>query len=64
MSLQLFRTEAEPYASSESLALFDHIIADTVAKLRALGDLDHVPETDMEIGRGIAYPSGPTKKMP
>jgi hypothetical protein len=31
MSLYLFRAEAEPCVSPQSLALFDHIIADTAA---------------------------------
>jgi hypothetical protein len=55
MSLYLFRIEAEPNVSSESLALFDEIIADTAAKLKAIGDLEHFAETPMVMGMGIDY---------
>jgi PAS domain S-box-containing protein len=61
MSLCLFRNEAEPHVSPPSLQLFDDIINETVSKLRALGDLDHVAETDMVIGTGISYQSNSTK---
>jgi hypothetical protein len=59
MSLYLFRMEAEPSVSPDALKLFDGIVADTSAKLKALGDLNQVTETDMSIGSGIAYPSRP-----
>jgi PAS domain S-box-containing protein len=64
MSLYLFRAEAEPHVSSQSLELFDDIVKETVDKLRALGDLDHVAETDMASGTGIAYQRSPTTKKP
>jgi hypothetical protein len=44
------------------LQSFDEIINDTATKLRALGELDHVAETDMVLGKGIAYESPTTKK--
>ena len=63
MSLQLFRIEAEPHISSRSLVLFDHIVAETAAKLKAIGDLEDVTETQMATGTGIAYQSSlPTAK--
>jgi PAS domain S-box-containing protein len=64
MSLQLFRTEAEPHVSSEALDLFDHIIAETAAKLKALGDLEHITETDMAMGTGIDYQGRPPTEKP
>ena len=59
MSLYLFRMEAEPNVSPDSLKLFDDIVADTSAKLKALGDLTFVTETDMSMGPGIAYARRP-----
>ena len=64
MSLQLFRVEAEPHVSSQSLDLFDRIISETAAKLKALGDLEHVTETDMEMGAGIDYQSRRATEKP
>jgi hypothetical protein len=54
-SVYLFRVEAKPNLTPGSLELFDHIIGDTAARLKALGDLDTVTETDMVTGAGIAY---------
>jgi PAS domain S-box-containing protein len=64
MSLQLFRAEAEPHVSSESLDLFDRILAETAAKLTALGKLEHLTETDMAMGAGIDYHSRPPTARP
>jgi len=61
-SLHLFRTEAEPHVSSESLELFDRVIAETVAELTVLADLEHITETEMVMGTGIAYHSLPPGK--
>jgi PAS domain S-box-containing protein len=61
-SLQLFRFEAEPHVSAESLKLFDQIIRETAAKLKTLGDLENVAETDMAMGKGIDYPRSPPQK--
>jgi fumarate reductase subunit D len=59
MSLYLFRMEAEPSVSPQSLKLFDEIVADTAAKLKAIGDLEHFAETPMVMGMGIDYESSP-----
>lgn len=64
MSLQLFRVEAEGFASQESLALFDETISDTAAKLTALADLERVAETEMATGPRIDYQSGPPTERP
>jgi hypothetical protein len=50
MSLYMFRIEAEPSVSPQSLEQFDRIIAETAAKLKATADLDHVAETQMAMG--------------
>ena len=52
-SLQLFRMEAEKTQALEqgTLKLFDSLIRDTSDKLKALGDLDVIPEK--HIGGGI-----------
>jgi hypothetical protein len=55
MSLYLFRAEAEPNVSPAALEQFDHIIADTAAKLKAISDLEIVVETQMSAGSGIDY---------
>jgi fumarate reductase subunit D len=62
MSLYMFRTEAEPNVTPQALELFDHIIADTSAKLKALGDLEKVIETDMAMGAGIEYQQPAVKR--
>jgi fumarate reductase subunit D len=59
MSLYLFRSEAEPNVSAESLELFDRIVTDTAAKLKAIADLEEVAETRMVIGMGIDYQNPP-----
>lgn len=59
MSLYMFRAEAEPSVSHQSLALFDHIIADTAERLKKIGDLETVAETRMSAGMGIEYQSSP-----
>ena len=59
MSLYLFRAEAEPSVSHQSLALFDHIIADTAERLKKIGDLETVAEIRMSAGMGIEYQSSP-----
>jgi hypothetical protein len=40
----------------EALAFFDGIVAETAAKLKAIGDLETVRETPMTVGMGIDYP--------
>jgi PAS domain S-box-containing protein len=64
MSLHMFRAEVEGLASQEALALFDQTLLDTAARLKVLGDLDRVVETQMEMGSGIEYPSCPPARMP
>jgi PAS domain S-box-containing protein len=60
MSLYMFRMDVESLASSDALLLFDQTIADTAAKLKALGDLDRVVEIQMVMGAGIDIPSSET----
>jgi PAS domain S-box-containing protein len=57
MNLQLFRFDAEQFVPPQALEQFDKIVTETADKLKALGDLDHVVETDMAMGTGILYPS-------
>jgi PAS domain S-box-containing protein len=64
MSLHMFRTEVEGLASREALGLFDQTLLDTAARLKVLGDLDRVVETQMEMGSGIEYPSCPPTRKP
>jgi len=59
MSLYMFRAEAEPSVSHQSLALFDHIIADTAERLKKIGDLETVVEIRMSAGMGIEYQGSP-----
>jgi PAS domain S-box-containing protein len=63
-SLQLFRLDAERHVSRTSLDQFDRIIAETAAKLKALGDLEHVVETDMALGTGIDFQSQLPREKP
>ena len=51
----LVRVDAEDRLPLESLALFDEIIRETAAKLKALGDLEDTPEKQMASGMGIDY---------
>ena len=64
MSLYEFRGEAEPHVAPQSLEQFDRIIAETAAKLRTLGDLEHVTEAQMAMGPGIDYQSGQSIEKP
>ncbi len=55
-TLQILRLEAaKDPLSPRSLELFDRLTDETVAKLRALGDLETVTEKQMAIGIGIDY---------
>jgi signal transduction protein with GAF and PtsI domain len=58
--LQLFRMDAEGRLPDESLRLFDNVLQETSAKLRALGDMETFAEKPMEIGTGldVAYSGG------
>jgi len=64
MSLYEFRGEAEPHVAPESLERFDRIIAETAAKLTALGDLEHITETQMTMGPGIDYQGSQSTEKP
>jgi len=64
MSLYEFRSEAEPHVAPQSLERFDRIIAETAAKLKALGDLEHIAETQMAMGPGIDYQSSQRIEQP
>jgi PAS domain S-box-containing protein len=57
--LQLFRFHAEQHVPPRSLEQFDRIVTETADRLKALGDLDQVVETEMGMGTGIVYPSTP-----
>ena len=54
-SMQLVRLESEARMSPESIALFDRLIAETVAQLTALGQLEHLELKPMAVGSGIKY---------
>ena len=53
----MFRAEAEPNVSQESVAQFDGIIADTAKRSRTISNLDIVAETRVQRGAGIEYPA-------
>ena len=53
-SMQLVQLEAGDALSPETLALLQDTTREISAKLKALGDLDCVPETEMAVGIGIA----------
>jgi hypothetical protein len=55
-SIQLVRMECDGVLPEQSIELFDHLIAEASAHLKALAELDHVHEKPMAIGAGIAYP--------
>jgi PAS domain S-box-containing protein len=54
----LIRDEAEGLLAPDSLALFDHMIGETTAKLKILGDLTTVTEQPTPIGAYIKYDGG------
>lgn len=54
-SMQLVRLESEARMSPESIELFDRLITETGAQLKALGQLDHVEIKPMAVGSGIKY---------
>jgi hypothetical protein len=58
-NMQLFRMEAEAMLSAESVELFDELVQDTSAKLKALGDLQDTPEIQMAAGPVIDYEREP-----
>jgi PAS domain S-box-containing protein len=64
MSLQFFRFEAEPHVAPHSLVLFDQILTDTSAKLKALGNLEDVVEVDMVMGPGLDPEAGRGPQRP
>jgi hypothetical protein len=57
-NLQLFRMDADGVLPQTSLQLFDDVVQDTSARLKALGDLESVPERQMASGIGIDYQRG------
>lgn len=54
-SIQLVRLESEARMSPESIELFDRLIAETDAQLKALGQLEHLELKPMAVGSGIRY---------
>jgi hypothetical protein len=61
--LQLFRLDAEGLLPQESLTSYDDIVRGTVAKLRALGDLESTHETISPFGPRIHWePNSPGGK--
>jgi hypothetical protein len=63
-NLLLFRLESENALSNESLVLFDSLIQETAAKLRALGDLKSTEEVPMATGSAIGYKPVLTSRAP
>ena len=62
-NMQLFRMEAEEgEITPESLKVFDNLIFETAAKLKALGDLESVVEYKMAPGAGIHIPDTESAK--
>jgi hypothetical protein len=53
-NMQLVQLEAGDALSPETLSLLENATRETFEKLKALGDLDCVPETKLAIGDGIA----------
>jgi hypothetical protein len=53
-NMQLVQLEAGDALSQETLELLERITFETSSKLKALGDLGYVPETQMAIGAGIS----------
>ena len=51
--LQLVRLEAEGHVPDASLELFDEVIHETAAQLKALGNLEAYAEKQMAAGRGL-----------
>jgi PAS domain S-box-containing protein len=64
MSLYEFRGEAEPHVAPQSIERFDRIIAETAAKLTALGDVECIAETQTAMGTGIDYQRGQSTEKP
>jgi len=54
-SMQLVRLESEAYMSPESIELFDRLIAETDAQLKALGQIERLEIKPMAVGSGIKY---------
>ena len=54
-SIQLVRLESEARMSPQSIELFDRLIAETGAQLKALGQLEHLEIKPMAVGSGIKY---------
>jgi hypothetical protein len=59
-SMQLVQLEAGDALSPEASALLERITHEATTKLRDLGNLDSVPETEMAVGTGI----GLTRTLP
>ena len=55
MTQQYVRISGEKSLPAESLQLFDSLITDAQAHLKALSDLEHPVEKKMAIGVGIHY---------
>ncbi|VTR92981.1 Uncharacterized protein OS=Photobacterium profundum GN=PBPRB1928 PE=4 SV=1 [Gemmata massiliana] len=56
--LQFVRIEGEGVLPTETLELLDVLSRDTAEKLKALGDLETVPERQMASGTGIDFAQG------
>jgi PAS domain S-box-containing protein len=54
--LQLVHVEAQGLEPAEMQALVEEVIQEAAVKLKTLGDLETVKETEMEMGLGIDYP--------
>jgi hypothetical protein len=60
VSMQYMRSEAEFCMTGETLELFDSLIHEVKAQVKALADVDSVKEKKMAIGTGIDYPAPPS----
>jgi hypothetical protein len=52
-NMQLVQVEAGDALSQETLELLERITFETSSKLKALGDLEYVPHTQLAIGAGV-----------
>jgi hypothetical protein len=52
-NMQLVQLEAGDALSQETLELLEKITFETSSKLKALGDLEYIPKTQLAIGTGI-----------
>jgi hypothetical protein len=59
-NMQYVREETAFCMSKDTMELFDQLISQVQAHVKALGDVDRVREKKMAIGMGIHYPAPPS----